>query len=133
MSVGTHKLWDKQELESAIAGRISGLSYKELAIKYDRTFRSVRRAIERARMTPEQRANCQFTRRKKYAKAAIKRLSAVPMVHVAEQVIIPPFVIEDLERRLSIIPPLDHILQGTPLPTCSALDRPRGLYYTRAA
>lgn len=44
---------------------------------------------------------------------------------------IPTFVITDLARRLSIVPTFDNLMTGTPLPTCSCLDRPPGLYYAR--
>lgn len=50
---------------------------------------------------------------------------------VVEQEPIPYYVLAELKRRAAILPTLDHMLCGTPLPTCSALDRPAGLYYAR--
>ena len=59
------------------------------------------------------------------------RLRSTNREPVVDFVAIPPFVAADLDRRMSIAPTLDHVLTGTPLPTCSALDRPEGLYYAR--
>lgn len=128
----TSKPWTESELQQLKALVLEGLEYKEIArLMPGRTPRALRAKADRINMTPEQKAKALVNARKRYATRRVQWLSVAPMENVVVPVVVPGFVLNDLARRLSIVPTFDNLMTGTPLPTCSALDRPAGLYYAR--
>lgn len=107
------KSWTSMDKFTAIEMSRAGATAVEIGRKIGRTKKSVDEWFKRQR-------------EQGYAYRLRKVVDAV----IPDEPI-PHYVLAELRRRAAILPTLDHMLTGTPLPTCSALDRPAGLYYAR--
>lgn len=111
--------WTSLDKFTAIEMARSGASASEIGRKLGRSVKSIETWFKR-----QQQNGYSY-------RLAGRRWADDHQTITIDATVIPPFVIADLDRRMSIMPTLDHLLFGTPLPTCSALDRPAGLYYAR--